>query len=219
MHHEPSGRQASAIQDDAGSCYVFAYGSLLNAGSARRTLSRFRVDECAPARLEGHVRTFDVAFPNDGSQPDKAYFLPDGSRPATVLLANVRPDPGGASANGVLVPVDAADLRRLMVRERRYALVDVTDRVQPYPGWATSRARVAVFIGRPRFTVPAAASIGIASSAYLAIIEQGVREWDRRCPGFAADYAASTRLPGADRIAPLRRVDLLEDTAGPSAES
>ena len=188
--------------------YVFAYGSLLSARSAVRTLPGMQVEHCVPARIADHIRTFDVAFPNDASQPDKSYFHHDGTRPEAVLFANLRRHAGAPPVNGVLVPVGSADVRRLVHRERRYRLVEVGARVRPYSPWSLRQARVFTFIGRSRFTGQPSAARGVVPSGYLGSIMEGVGDWDRRCPGFRADFAASTRTPPSEKVVPLRRVDL-----------
>ena len=71
--------------------YVFAYGSLLSRASLSTTLPEVSPAQCVPALLDGYERTFDVAFPNDGSQPDKIYRRDGGTDPAVVLFANLRP--------------------------------------------------------------------------------------------------------------------------------
>ncbi len=92
--------------------YVFAYGSLLSPVSLLSTLPDVDLDELVPASLVGHERVFDVAFPNDGSQPDKQYHDARGDRPPYVLFANISPRPE-SSVNGVLVPVDDSRLQSL----------------------------------------------------------------------------------------------------------
>jgi hypothetical protein len=188
--------------------YVFAYGSLLSARSAVRTLPELPAEQCVPARVAGHVRTFDVAFPNDAAQPDKRYLRDDGSRPERVLFANLRPRAGVPPVNGVLLPVEADDVDRLRNRERRYDFVEVTARVRPYQHWTMRQVRVFTFVGSPGFTHPESAARGVVASSYFGTIMQGVRDWDGRCPGFGADFAASTQHPAAERVVPLRRVDL-----------
>ena len=93
--------------------YVFAYGSLLNPASLSRTLPELSPAQCVPARLDGYERAFDVAFPNDGSQPDKIYRRDRGTDPALVLFANIRPTRGRIAVNGILIPVQRAALERL----------------------------------------------------------------------------------------------------------
>lgn len=186
--------------------YVFAYGSLLSPASAAGTIDGLEEAACIPALLEGHVRVFDVAFPNDGSQPDKAYVDPDGNSPPVVLFANVRPRERPTPVNGVLLPVAERDVDRLEARERRYQLVDVTSSIRPYDAWPTPREPVVAFVGSRAFTDPDAVGRGVLGTDYLGTITSGVAEWTQRCPGFDRDFAASTVTPPDGRIVPLRRV-------------
>lgn len=135
--------------------YVFAYGSLMDPASLRRTLPRVALGGCRPARCVGYQRSFSVAFPNDGSQGDKAYLDATGRRPPVVLFCDLQPldgpgrddragvlcsaeavDPGTefgsdvGAVDGVCVPVDAQALDALRRRERRYDLVELTASVR-----------------------------------------------------------------------------------------
>jgi hypothetical protein len=186
--------------------YVFAYGSLMSPASAGSAIHGLTEDRCIPALLAGHVRVFDVAFPNDGSQPDKAYIDADGNRPPVVLFANVRQAGATDATNGVLLPVAEGDVERLVDRERRYDLVDVSPSVRPYDAWAAPAAPILAFVGRPQFTDPDSVDRGVLGTDYAGTIESGVAAWARRCPGFDRDFAASTRTPPRERIVPLRRV-------------
>ena len=188
--------------------YVFGYGSLLHPGSLRRTLPEVDLDACIPARAADLLRCFDVAFPNDGSQQDKAYYDTDGSRPSRVLLCNLRPSPT-ARVNGVCIPVAADDLDALCDRERRYAPQQIA--VEPYPGWPHPEAEVLAFLGRAEFTRPDDVSRGLLSSRYRDLVATGAQHWDRQVRGFGADFHASTHLPSAEQIHPLQRVDLATD--------
>jgi len=85
--------------------YVFGYGSLLEPASLHRTVPAVSLHSCLPAKAEGYLRAFDVAFPNDGTQVDKAYYAADGTRPARVLLANLR----SARAHAAESPSDAVE--------------------------------------------------------------------------------------------------------------
>ncbi|WP_277050028.1 gamma-glutamylcyclotransferase family protein [Ruania albidiflava] len=188
--------------------YVFGYGSLLHPESLRRTLSEMDLDACIPARAAGLVRCFDVAFPNDGSQQDKAYYDTDGSRPPRVLLANLRPQTG-VSANGVCLPVDADGLDALRARERRYAPRQIA--VEPYPGWPAPEGVVLAFLGQAEFTRPDDVSRGLLSSRYRDLVVTGAQHWEGQVRGFGADFHASTHLPPAEQIHTLQRVDLGAD--------
>lgn len=188
--------------------YVFAYGSLLSRASLSRTLRGASPALCVPARLDGYERTFDVAFPNDGSQPDKIYRRDGGTDPTVVLFANIRPTQGRIAVNGILIEVQPAAMERLRARELRYDLVDVTAGVHTYSPWRQGRGRVLAFSGRPEFTEPSSVKDGVVGHAYLATILEGVKDWERRCPGFGRDFDRSTHAPDPDRVVALRRFDI-----------
>lgn len=193
--------------------FVFAYGSLLNPVSALRTLPRASVDGFVPARLAGAARALSVAFRNDGTHADKQYLDEQGARPPVVLFWGLDAT-AGATANGVCIPVDEPSLEALVDRERRYDLVDVSHRVEAYAGHAIDRP-VHAFIGKPEHRHPARAA-GVVPRAYLDDTLAGVAHWDARTPGFAADFAAHTRMPAAARVRALTRVDAVQNSTDPS---
>ncbi|MCB9412620.1 MAG: gamma-glutamylcyclotransferase [Actinobacteria bacterium] len=204
---------------------VFAYGSLLNPDSLRRTLPAGPAGEVTPAILSGYRRGFTVAFPNDGSQSDKAYFDLRGRRPSVVLFADIVPcrEPESttrtkvpaAGVNGVLLPVRDADLARLRARERRYRIVEVTDLIRPWPDYRGGAGRVVAFVGRPEFR----GDRGVVPEEYLRTIETGVDHWEARCPGFAVAYHASTQKPPLGGVVDLQRVDLPQSSPTPSGRT
>ena len=185
--------------------YVFAYGSLMSPESLASTLPGVPAKSCVPARCSGFRRCFDVAFPNDGSQKDKAYFDDVGSRPSSVLFANLR-SVEREQVNGVCVPVDAHALRILEARELRYDRYDITAGMQDHRTGEAIPGPVFAFLGKARFTQPDRVATGVVPTAYLAWIEHGARYWDRLCPGFLSAFLASTDLPRSTTN--LRRVDL-----------
>lgn len=200
--------------------YVFTYGSLLDPTSLRRTLPEARLEDCIPARCSGYRRVFSVAFPNDGSQPDKRYYRGDGSTPPTVLACNIieadTPVPEGSTdavepsvpaVNGVCLPVTAADVVALKERELRYGFHDVTERVSAYDPSIVPGRPIFSFVGEPRFSGPDQILAGVVSKAYVAGVEAGARFWDTHCPGFWDDYVTTTEQPPVDRVEELTRVD------------
>jgi hypothetical protein len=186
--------------------HVFAYGSLLHEDSLRTTLPRVPQSQCIPALLPGHVRTFDVAFPNDGSQEDKAYLDDAGLRPPVVLFANIQPS-GAHVVNGILIPLTGSELEALRARERRYEARDVTGLVRTAHPSDPGPTGIAAFVGRQEFTAAHSVAQGVVAQEYLDTITAGVHRWDARSPGFRAQFAASTLAPPADQIVALRRVD------------
>ncbi|MDQ1250288.1 MAG: hypothetical protein QG597_4667 [Actinomycetota bacterium] len=187
--------------------YVFAYGSLLNPESLARTVPNARLSAVVGARLVDFVRTFNVAFPNDGSQGDKAYFDDRGRRPPTVLFANVVPSSDGHAANGVLVPLGPGDLSLLIDRERRYEVVDVTESIRLLDPSAAAPTSVCAFVGRDRFTRAAEVGHGVLSREYLETIATGVHHWERTYPGFVDEYRSTTRLHQSIPVRDLVRVN------------
>jgi hypothetical protein len=194
--------------------FVFAYGSLLNPQSLRRTLPDIEFSACVPARAYGFVRTWSVAFPNDGSQLDKSYRDADGRKPDVVLFVNLESAVGSpataAAANGILVPVTVERIRELANRERRYQLEYISASVEVYPGFESEvdgESRVAAFVGRTEFTRAEEVERGVISREYKNIIEDGVVYWDERVVGFGLDFAASTIVGSEVPVVPLTRID------------
>lgn len=186
--------------------FVFAYGSLLHPDSLRRTLPSVELDACVPTRCAGYRRSWTVAFPNDGSEQDKAYLRGDGSRPPVVLFCDLEQQSlPPAVTNGVCVPVTTADLDALRARELRYGLRDITSQVEPYRG--DRPTTVVAFLGHPRFRDPADVARGVVSRGYLDTVTAGARFWDGVQPGFLADFMTGSRLPEASSIEDLARLD------------
>lgn len=224
---------------DSDIVYVFGYGSLLEPDSLHRSVPEVEIQNCIPATVQGFVRRFDVVFPNDGSQSDKAYFDADGNRARGVLLCNIDaanpsegrgagvPDwgsTGNAGVNGICIPVGPAEFAALRARELRYREVDLSRWLRTYPGWkfpdrtgrvGTTASRTAsaeaviAFAGREEFTRPGKAERGILPREYLQGIQDGATHWEAQVSGFVADFEASTELPPVERIQSLHRVDYL----------
>ena len=172
----------------------------MNPSSLRQTLPDVDVGECFPAKVSGLVRTWTVAFPNDGSQTDKRYVDSTGAVPDVVLFVNLE-DKIKASvellaANGILIPVTGGCLKRLARRELRYEARDVTNRVGLYSrSHKLKRADLGIvyaFVGREEFTRPEDVRRGVISLDYNRTIERGVTHWGALIAGFEADYKRST---------------------------
>ncbi len=104
--------------------YLFAYGSLVSAASAERTLGR-PVEGAAPARLAGWRRRWSQV--RDNLATEKTFAHGDtGVVPPYCLGLNLEPDPGAGGPNGVLFEVTEPELQRLALREIRYDRIDVT---------------------------------------------------------------------------------------------
>ena len=185
--------------------YVFAYGSLLNPGSLAATLPQLTPERCLPATCAGLRRVYGVAFPNDGSQGDKAYTDAAGVRPPVVLFWDVVAD-AEASVAGVCVPVTDAELAALRRRELRYDLREVAA-----IGAGGVRLRAATFVVKPRFTRADEVARGVVSASYERTVQAGVRFWDARVPGFADAVQAGTTPPDPACVRELTRTDATGD--------
>lgn len=181
--------------------YIFAYGSLLNPSSMAKTLPQRSPLDCFVAACRGFRRRFDVAFPNDGSQSDKAYFDESGRRPEFVLMANMVPATG--SINGICIPVSESDLELLEARELRYELEDISDLTLGVPAERTGT--VLAFLGRPQFTRGKDVARGVVSREYWETIQNGSIYWEDRSHGFLAHFQQSTDVP--EVVIQLNRVD------------
>ena len=129
---------------------VFAYGSLVSAASAGRTLGRV-VEPGAGARLEGWRRSWTLVRDNLALGED---VRPQGRHDSPFCLGlNVEPS-AGDGPNGALIEVSGAELERLALREVRYDRVEVSEaiRVERTPAFD----RVFTFTAKPENLAPAA---------------------------------------------------------------
>jgi hypothetical protein len=123
--------------------FVFGYGSL--AAELPFAPGRKPRDEGFVADLPGFTRGWGVAMDNRRDLPGYKYYTArDGTRPQVfVSFLDVAPAPGAAGVNGLCLPVDAGQLTRLDRRERNYARLDVSDRID------AGGALVWVYVGTP----------------------------------------------------------------------
>lgn len=123
---------------------LFAYGSLVSAASAERTLGR-PVEQAALTRLAGWRRRWSQV--RDNLATEKTFANAEtGVVPPHCLGLNLERDPGAAGPNGVLLEVSEPELERLGLREIRYDPVDVTGTPA---GTATEFDRVVTFTAKP----------------------------------------------------------------------
>ena len=167
---------------------LFAYGSLVSAASAARTLGR-PVEDVALARLAGWRRRWSQVRNNLATEKTFAH-AETGLVPPHCVGLNLEPDPGGAGPNGVLLALTDPELERLAVREIRYPGIDVTSAARGEA--ATAFDRVVTFTAKPEnfaLTPPPGAVI-------LAAYERAVE--------------AAFGTLGADQL------DLFRETTGPT---
>lgn len=127
-----TGLEAHLAAQHAGRLPLFAYGSLLNAASAVRTMPGWRGDECRPANALGVVRVFNYPLTLDsieryGAGPTPQHVAALGARVTGLLTDRV---------NGLVYSLGADDLEGFRLRETGYRLTEV--RVEPW-GDASSR--------------------------------------------------------------------------------
>jgi hypothetical protein len=141
--------------------HLFAYGSLAHDLAASGP---------PPARLRGARRTWGVAMDNRRLIPGYKVWLDpeDGSRPAVHVAFLDLADDREATVAGLCLPMTPESLAAADARERNYARVDVTARVEPAPPgggpvWAY-RGSVA---GRARLAAAAAAGDAVVARPYL----------------------------------------------------
>jgi hypothetical protein len=147
--------------------HLFAYGSLVSAASAERTLGR-TVEPSHPARLTGWRRRWSQVRDNLATEKTFAD-AHTGAVPPHCLGLNIEPDPGAAGPNGVLLAVTDAELERLAVREIRYDRIDVTEAVEA--GSAGGPGRVFTFTAKPENFAPTPPPGAVILAPYVRAVE------------------------------------------------
>lgn len=153
---------------------VFAYGSLVDPGSASLTLGR-PVPAPVPARLDGWRRRWSVF--RDNRSAEKTFAVKEtGEVPPWIFGLNVDRSPDATpGVVGALLEVTEAELDRLDVREMRYRRADVTADVrQAQAAGAEGEApfdSVTAFIAEPAHHAPDPLPGGVVIAAYLRTVE------------------------------------------------
>jgi cation transport regulator ChaC len=146
---------------------LFAYGSLASVASAGRTLGR-PVEHAAVARLPGWRRRWSQVRDNRITEKTFAH-AESGVVPPHCLGLNLEPDSTGNGPNGVLLEISEEDLDRLVAREIRYEVVDVTDAMRT--GDARGFARVVTFTAKPENFAPTPPPGAVILAPYLRAVE------------------------------------------------
>lgn len=100
---------------------LFAYGSLLNAASAVRTMPSWRRDECQPAYALGVVRVFNYPLTPDAIERYGAGPTPQHVAALGVRVTGLPTD----CVNGLVYSLGADDLEGFRFRETGYRLTEV----------------------------------------------------------------------------------------------
>jgi hypothetical protein len=159
---------------------VFAYGSLVNAESAARTLGRPAEGGLHLAELVGWRRRWSQA--RDNRTCEKTFARTDsGEVPQHVLGLNIeRVDLSSHSeekstrgANGVLIAVSEEELARLDVREMRYDRVDVTADVSSLGALPSNPTYdcVVTYVAKEAHFSPAPPDDAVILAPYLVAVE------------------------------------------------
>lgn len=150
--------------------FVFGYGSLV--AELGFVPTRDYRHEGFAAEVSGFARGWGVAMNNRRDLPGyKFYTAPDGSRPAVCVAFLDVAEATAGSVNGLCMPVAGPSLAQLDRRERNYARVDVSDRIDAHGG------RVWMYVGTPaarkRLASARAAGRAVIDAAYLRTVVQG----------------------------------------------
>jgi len=108
--------------------FVFGYGSLaasLGPAPTREIAPHGFVSELAGAR-----RTWGVAMDNRRDLPGYKYYSDAAGNRPEAFVAYLDLVAGEGTVNGLCLPVDGATLIALDRRERNYARIDVSDRIE-----------------------------------------------------------------------------------------
>jgi hypothetical protein len=145
---------------------VFAYGSLVSAASAGRTLGR-AVEPGPRARLAGWERGWTLTRDNVASE--KTFAVPGGALPAHCLGLNVLERPGDGP-NGALIEVSRGELERLALREVRYDTVEVSDAIRTEKPHGFER--VLTFTAKAANLAPAPPPESVILASYVRAVEE-----------------------------------------------
>ncbi len=179
---------------------VFAYGSLVDPGSAALTLGR-EVDRVWPARLPGWRRRFSQA--RDNRECEKTFAsTEDGSVPPHVLGLNIEPSAVGAAPNGALIEVSGREVERLDRRELRYERVEVGGSVSPAAD-APEFDLVVAYVAKRAHHAPAPPPGAVILRHYATTVEAAFAALG---PGQRDEYLRTT-LPYPTRLIDGRLID------------
>ena len=184
---------------------MFGYGSLVAPG--RVTLDRTVRAGGFVTDLRGMARGWGVAMDNRRDLPAYKYYLdPAGVRlPVHVAFLDIRPaDDPAATVNGLCLPVDAATLAALDLRERNYTRVEVTDQISADAGAAPVFTYVGSAAGRERLHGARDSGTAVIHAGYLDSVRAGFRALGE--PELAA--CESSLAPDGLPIMDLTRHDL-----------
>jgi cation transport regulator ChaC len=158
---------AVGVPGVSGRVALFAYGSLVSAASAERTLGR-PVEGAALARLAGWRRRWSQV--RDNLATEKTFADAEtGVVPPHCVGLNLEADPGAGGPNGVLFEVTEPELQRLALREIRYDRIDVTG--APADEAEAAFDRIVTFTAKPANFAPTPPRGAVILAAYLRAVQ------------------------------------------------
>lgn len=149
-------------QDDK--ILIFAYGSLINLESAKRSISEESLDSAKLVVAYHLVRVFDYSKNSDGKD---------------LAMLNVHPTANPSDiVNGVLYSINKKDLENLIYRENGYDLIPVI--VEPWPQNPKGHFAIAYTFSAPK--EPRGGKIYTynnmqPNTKYLSTVENGVKNY------------------------------------------
>lgn len=153
---------------------VFAYGSLVAAGSLAETLGRpprraWSAEERRPAILRGWRRRWSLL--RDNRACEKTFALDaDGSIPDHVLSLNIERSADPADAvSGLLIALSEPELARLDRRELRYDRFEATAEIESAEA-AAAFSRIHSYTAKPANLAPRAPSGAVILRSYAAAV-------------------------------------------------
>lgn len=147
---------------------VLAYGSLVSASSAAKTLGR-PVNELIPAELSGWRRRWSLC--RDNLRSEKTFALADGSLPPFILGLNAVPGEDEVGPlNGAIFELSSEELERLDRREIRYDRVEVTGEVRVTDG-SKRPGTVFTYTAKPEHFAPQPPPGAIILAKYAGVVE------------------------------------------------
>lgn len=158
---------------------MFGYGSLVERASLEVFLGKSLNEpgDFMIGHLRGYRRSWNVS--SDSSDPMNSRYYVDetGGRIESAVAALGIYESAGTWINGVLIRVDAADLRLLDRREKNYNRVEVTDRIECE---ATDRLTALTYVPKPesveRTREAQRAGRCVVAQSYFDLVETGFRQ-------------------------------------------
>ena len=190
--------------------YLFGYGSLVSRRSTEQTLGRRLTDGDGPirARLRGYRRSWSAGS-NRESHPERTFVQADGTEfVGTVAVLGIDEAPE-ASCLGAVVRIRPADVAAMLVRERNYQLIDVSDRVC----WPGKPDACSVHTFRPSEASRARltrADLVVINENYARLVDEAFRALG---PDDVRQYRESLAGAGEFPLVPL--VAVYQERSGP----